>query len=59
MTCKEVNERLVCWSLLVADHSGHSYGVGTFQETLEFSKLGGVVKLPEILRLLCQILTRH
>ena len=56
MTCEEVNESLVCCSMLAGNDGGPSSGVGTFQETLELSQLGSVVQLPEILRLLCQIL---
>lgn len=56
MTCEEVDERLVCCSLLASSDGGPSSGVSTFQETFELSQLSSVVQLPEILRLLCQIL---
>ena len=55
MARKEVDERLVCCSLLGGNDSGPSHGIGTFQETLELSQFGSVVQLPEILCLLCQI----
>ncbi len=57
MACEQVNESLVCYSPLAGDDGGPSYGISTFQETLELSQLGSVVQLPEILRLLCQIFT--
>ena len=56
MVCEEVNERLVCCSPLAGNDGGPPHGISTFQETLELSQLGSVVQLPEILRLLCQIL---
>ena len=57
MACEQVNKSLVCYSPLAGDDGGPSYGISTFQETLELSQLGSVVQLPEILRLLCQIFT--
>ena len=57
MTRKEVDEGLVCCTLLGGNDSGPLYGIGTFQETLELSQFGSVVQLPEIFCLLCQIFT--
>ena len=55
MTRKEVDEGLVCCTLLGGNNSGPLYGIGTFQETFELSQFGSVVQLPEIFCLLCQI----
>ena len=55
MTRKEVDEGLVCYTLLGGNDSRPLYGIGTFQETFELSQFGSVVQLPEIFCLLCQI----
>ena len=55
MTRKEVDERLVCCSLLGGNDSRLLYKISTFQQTLELPQFGTVVQLPEIFCLLCQI----
>lgn len=59
MIGQEINEALVCYKVGLSMNSGLFKVRPTFEKALELSKFCSVVKFPEVLCFLCQVLTLY